>query len=135
MHDLETGSKSYKPETSGALKTPMDWSHGSQKKANTMHTWQSSTLSEPFTRKYDTILDTTMKKNVKKMILHQFNTVQKCMGQRHTSKVALRLQEIGLDAVTHDTILPDEIYYSIVKQCTNNPAVLPNAKPSMGSDG
>ena len=67
-------AKSYKPETSGALKTPMDWSHGSQKKANTMHTWQSSTLSEPFTRKYDTILDTTMKKNVKKMILHQFNT-------------------------------------------------------------
>ena len=63
--------------------------------------WHSGHLANPFTRRYDGILDVRAKKEMKKIILHSFSTVQKAMGQRHTSKITLRLQEIGLDAVNN----------------------------------
>jgi hypothetical protein len=137
LHDFVVNKEKskLKPSSFDGLKTPMDWGKGSQKRASTMHVWQSSTLSEPMMRKYDAILDTTSKKNAKKLIIHAFNTVQKCMGQRHTSKLPLRMQEIGVDSVMHGSFMPDEIYYSIIKQCTANPATEPNATPSLGSDG
>ena len=67
----------------------------------TISQWQSGQLANPFTRRFDGVLDVRAKKEMKKLILHSFSTVQKAMGQRHTSKITLRLQEIGLDAVNN----------------------------------
>ena len=96
----------------------MDWGNGNAKKAATMLQWQGNHLPSPFTRAFDAILDTTAKKEMKKLVLHCYSTVQKAMGDRNTSRATQRLQEIGLDAVMHPKVLPDEIYLSIIKQCT-----------------
>ena len=39
-----------------------------------------------------------------------------------------------MDCVMHPEQLPDEAYLTIIKQCTNNPATFPDAKPSLASD-
>jgi myosin heavy subunit len=103
LHDLECKSNSdkLKVESFAQLKAPMNWANGSAKKASTMLQFITGHLSNPLTRRYDTILDNHAKKEMKKKILHSFSTVQKAMGQRNTSRITLRLQEIGIDAVNN----------------------------------
>ena len=124
-----------KPDTFIHLQTPMQWSQGSAKKAVLMHEWQSRSISEPLTNKCVNILDNKAKKEMKARIVHNFHTIQKAMGQRNTSRIPLRFQELCLNGITHHAVVADEIYLSIIKQCNNNPATMPDAKPSCGSDG
>ena len=51
-----------------------------------------------------------------------------------TYLLRLFFQELCVDCVMHPGQLPDEAYLSIIKQCTNNPATFPDAKPSLASD-
>lgn len=136
LHDLQfaKGGRDKKVWKCSEVQKPGDWASGNAKKAEGMTCFTAAMLLTPLTKRLDAGKGSPAHKDLVARIKNGFQTVQKCMGQRHSSKMPLRLQELGSDAVMHQKQLPDEFYLAIVKQCTDNPASVAGPKPNPLTD-
>ena len=136
LHDLEFRKNRDKWSVwkFGELKSEREWAEGKEKLAMEMKRFQAGIAHAPFTTRLDQGLGTEANKELRGRVRNGFETVQKCMGQRHSDKIPQRLQELGFDGVLHNRECGDEFYVSIVKQCTENPAATPGDKPNPLTD-
>ena len=118
LHDLEFKKNRSKEMVWGFadLKSPREWAGGKDKLAAEMHRFQAGIAHAPFTTRLDGMAGSPAGKELLAKIRNGFETVQKCMGQRHSDKIPQRLNEMGTDAVLHKRECLDEFYISIVKQ-------------------
>ncbi len=115
------------------LKNPMEWGKekfwgSAEQRAATFLKFQDSSIHSPLTNRISRILDDKRKAVVTASILNNFQTVQKIMGQRNSLHIPLRCEEMLTDSITHAGEVPDEVYLSIIKQCADNPAMMPGHK-------
>ena len=107
------------------LKDPMEWAKerwfGNKVNiAEKMLKFQKETIHSPLTKKAVTGSDKKHLKMINKYVKNNFDTVQKYMGQRNSTHMPQRLEEILQRSVTNEE-LRDEVYLAFIKQCTENP--------------
>jgi myosin heavy subunit len=130
LHDIEC-KDGPAPTAFEGLRDKTEWAGGNAKKAAKMGSWEKPIAHSPFMKNFKS-MRADAKKDYVKRFKACFETVQKCMAQRHTSRIPQRLEELALNCSSNPALV-DEVYFSIVKQCTQNVAVLPDAKPSLAS--
>lgn len=105
------------------LREPMEWSSekfwgDKQKRAENMLRFQRDTLHAPLTQigaqnpQHDKFL--------RQKITNSFESVQKYMAQRNTSKLDQRVHELLTDSLEHQEIRT-EVYLALIKQMRGNP--------------
>ena len=88
--------------------------------AENMLKFQKATIHSPLTKRSVSSDDKTHLRLLRKYSLNNFDTVQKYMGQRNTTHMPQRLEELLQRSATFEE-LRDEVYLAIIKQCTDNP--------------
>ena len=109
------------------LKDPMKWANekwfGNKVTiAEKMLKFQKATIHSPLTKRSVSSDDKTHLRLLRKYSLNNFDTVQKYMGQRNTTHMPQRLEELLQRSATFEE-LRDEVYLAIIKQCTDNPGL------------
>ncbi|GAB5362911.1 hypothetical protein AAMO2058_000839200 [Amorphochlora amoebiformis] len=107
------------------LKERMNWASekwwgSTERRAKNMLSFQYESLHAPLSTTVDGINDQRRKKELRRQVTAAFETIQKFMGQRNTSKMPQRIKELLSDALQNQEIR-SEVYMSFIKQCTNNP--------------
>ncbi len=110
------------------LKDPMIWARerwfGGEKHAKVMLEFQWESIHAPLTTTASAdIADARRRKDVKRRCQAAFETIQKWMGQRNTSRMPQRISELLMDALQNEEVRT-ETYIAFMKQCTNNPVNL-----------
>mmetsp|Transcript_10588 Transcript_10588/g.25881 ORF Transcript_10588/g.25881 Transcript_10588/m.25881 type:complete len:1397 (-) Transcript_10588:192-4382(-) len=107
------------------LKEAMSWARekwwGSrEKRAANMLKHQFERLHAPLSTVLAGEMDKRRLKAVKYKISAAFETIQKIMGQRNTSRLPQRIMELIRDALQNEEVRT-EAYICFIKQCTENP--------------
>uniref|UniRef100_A0A7S4DMC0 Myosin motor domain-containing protein n=1 Tax=Lotharella globosa TaxID=91324 RepID=A0A7S4DMC0_9EUKA len=108
------------------LKDPMLWAREKwfgwdhETRASHMTKFQSESLHAPISTTFEHIVDTRHKKELRRQVTAAFETIQKFMGQRNTSRMPQRIRELLSDALDNKEIR-SEVYMMFIKQCTDNP--------------
>lgn len=96
------------------------WWGGREKRAANMLKFQYESLHAPLTTALAGEMDTGRLKLVRRQITAAFETVQKQMVQRNTSRMPQRIMELIRDALQSPEVRT-EVYIAFIKQCTENP--------------
>jgi len=112
------------------LKDPLVWGKekfwgSAQRRADTFLSWTDASLHAPLTRVFEGMPSQRYKFIFPKMV-NNFETIQKYMGQRNTSRLPQRIEEFLMDCMEIPEIR-DEAYLALMKQLTLNPQ--PEAVP------
>jgi len=108
------------------LKVPLSWAKEkwitwgkSDKIAANMLKFQWESIHAPLTTALDSA-EKERKKAVSRQVSAAFETIQKYMGQRNTSKMPQRITELIKDSLKNPEVRT-EVYIAFIKQTTDNP--------------